>query len=41
MKVKAQTKDLIISIILERMELEEVKESAHFKTGSLSFLLSI
>lgn len=40
MKVKAQTKDLMISITFKRINSEEVKESPYFKACSLSFLLS-
>lgn len=42
MKVKAQTKDLMVSMIsmvFKRMDSEEVKESSHFKASSLSFLV--
>ena len=39
-KFKTQTTDLIISIVFQRMVLEEIKESSHFKTSSL-FLKNI
>ena len=34
-KFKTQTTDLIISIVFQRMVLEEIKESSHFKTSRL------
>ena len=39
-KFKTRSTDLVISIVFQRMDLEEIKESSHFKASSL-FLKNI
>lgn len=40
-KVEAQTKHLIISIVFKMLDLEEVKEPSHFKASNLSCCQSV